>query len=105
MKKRSLFGDSMMLAINTLALAVFVTGIVFTLLIYRQADGIAYYTSMGSQIVLAAHFLVRAFRSLLNVRGEIKRIKNEKLDKELIKRAAELVKTENVKQEEDKAQA
>ncbi len=94
----------MMLALNTLALAVFVTGIVFTLLTYGQADGIAYYTSFGSQAILTAYFSVRALKSLLNVRGEIKRINNEKLDKELIKRAAELVKTENTK-EENKAQA
>jgi hypothetical protein len=104
MKKRSLFGDSMMLALNTLALAVFVTGIVFTLLTYGQADGIAYYTSFGSQAILTVYFSARALKSLLNVRGEIKRINNEKLDNELIKRAAELVKTENAK-EENKAQA
>lgn len=104
MKKRSLFWDSMMLALNTIALAVLVTGIIFTLLTYGQADGIAYYTSFGSQAILTAYFAARALRSLLNVRGEIKRIKNEKLDKDLIKRAAELVKIESEK-EENKAQA
>jgi hypothetical protein len=105
MKKKSLFGESMFLALNTIALSLFVTGIVLTVLTLNSADGIAYYFATYSQVLLAGHFAIRLIISLISVRSIIKKIKNEKLDRELIKRAAELVKTENEKQEEPKAQA
>jgi hypothetical protein len=91
MKKKSLFGESMFLALNTIAFAVFVTGVVMTVLTFNQSDGIAYYFATYSQVLLAGHFAIRLVTSLISVRSIIKKIKNDKLDKELIKRAAELV--------------
>jgi hypothetical protein len=104
MKKKSLFGESMFLALNLIVLALFVTGIALTVLAYNEADGLAYYFATYSQVLLAGHFAIRLIISLISVRSIIKRINNEKLDREIIKRAAELVKTENAK-EENKAQA
>jgi uncharacterized membrane protein YcjF (UPF0283 family) len=91
MRKKSLFKGSMLLALNLIASAALVTGVVFTLLTYSQNDGVAYYTSMGSQLILGVYFLFNSLVNFLAVKSEVKRIKNENLDKEIVKRAAELV--------------
>jgi hypothetical protein len=95
----------MFLAFNLIALALFATGTVLTVLTYNETDGLAYYFATYSQVLLAGHFAIRLVISLISVRSIIKGIKNEKLDREIMKRAAELVKTENEKHEEPKAQA
>jgi uncharacterized membrane protein len=105
MKNKSLFKESMLMAFNLIAASIFTTGVVLTLLTYKESDGLAYYFSTYSQLLLASYFFIRTILSLFSVRSIIKKIKNEKLDKEVVKRAAELIKKDSEKQEEPKAQA
>jgi cytochrome bd-type quinol oxidase subunit 2 len=95
MNKKLFVNSVLMMIWNGLILGLFGTGLVFTIaagLDLSSSPRLIYYTSIAAQGIISVNALVLLVKSYIVFKTENNNYKKEKLDKEITKRAAELIK-------------